>query len=124
MFPQMKDNAGDPSTNYFSISISKVSVKVLMAMAETSNVEKPNKCNQCYYATSLVGNLTKHLKIHSGEKSHKCTQCEFASAHANSLRTHLKIHRGEKSNKCNQCDYASLHASNLRKHLETHSGEK
>ena len=49
-------------------------------------------------------------QIHSGEKPNKCNQCDFASIQACDLRRHLKTHSGEKSNKCNQCDFASIQA--------------
>ena len=75
-------------------------------------------CNQCYYASSQVGDLRGHLKTHSGEKSNKCGRCDSASSEADSLRAHLKMHIGEKSNKCNQCDNASLQAGDLNKHLK------
>ena len=42
---------------------------------------------------------------HSGEKPNKCNQCDYASYRAGDLRTHLKTHSGEKSNKCSQCDF-------------------
>ena len=64
----------------------------------TGNVIKPNKCNQCDYASSRAGDLRTHLKTHSGEKSNKCDQCDFASSRAGHLRTHLKMHSGEKPN--------------------------
>ena len=53
-----------------------------------------------------------------------CNQCYYASSQVGDLRGHLKSHSGEKSNKCNECDYASFQAGNLNKHLKTHSGEK
>ena len=56
----------------------------------TENVIRPNKCNQCDYASFQTGNLKKHLKTHSGEKSNKCNQCDFASYEKGNLRTHLK----------------------------------
>ena len=67
-----------------------------------------------------LGNLRKHLKTHSGEKPNKCNQCDYASSETSKLMTHLKTHSGEKSNKCNQCDYATIYASDLRRHLKTH----
>ena len=67
--------------------------------------------------------LRDHLKKHSGEKPNKCNQCDYASIRASTLRDHLKKHSGEKSNKCNQRDYASSRADSLRTHLKTHSGE-
>ena len=40
------------------------------------------------------------------------------------LRRHLKVHSEEKSNKCNQCWYtSSQHTCNLRRHLKTHIGD-
>ena len=47
-------------------------------------------CNQCYYASSQVGDLRGHLKTHSGEKSNKCNQCDNASLQAGNLNKHLK----------------------------------
>ena len=87
-------------------------------VSEKNNVTKPNKCNQCDYASSWTGNLRAHLKVHSGEKSNKCNQCDYASSQARSLGVHLNAHIGEKSSKCNQCDYAFSYASNLRTHLK------
>ena len=37
-----------------------------------------------------------HLKKHSGEKPNKCNQCDYASIRASTLRDHLKKHSGEK----------------------------
>ena len=48
---------------------------------------KPNKCNQCDYAS-----LRMHKMIHSGEKPNKCTQCKFACIQKGNLARHMKIH--------------------------------
>merc|ERR1711953_1481138 len=66
--------------------------------------------------------LRDHLKKHSGEKPNKCNQCDYASSQAGNLRAHLKTHSGDKPNKCSQCDFASSYASALRIHMKTHSG--
>ena len=63
-----------------------------------ANVVKPNKCNQCGYASSHTGNLRRRLKRHSGEKSNKCNLCDSASSQEGHLRTQLKTHSGEKVN--------------------------
>ena len=86
--------------------------------------EKPNKCNQCNFASSEVHHLSVHLKMHSGEKPNKCNLCDFASSRAGNLKTHLKTHTGDKSNKCSQCDFASTQAIGLRRHLKIHCGDK
>ena len=62
--------------------------------------------------------------MHSGEKPNKCNQCDYATYHASHLARHLKKHSGEKPHKCNQCDFASSQTGDLRKHLKRHSGEK
>ena len=83
-----------------------------------------NRCNQCNYASSKVGNFNRHLQSHSGEKSKKCNQCDFAYSQVSHLKRHLKTHSGEKPNKCKQCVYASSYPSDLRRHLKTHCGAK
>ena len=70
--------------------------------------EKPNKCNQCDYASSQADNLRSHLKKHIEEKSNKCNQCKFGCSDPSSLRSHMKLHSGGKSNKCNQCTMCTL----------------
>ena len=44
---------------------------------------------------------------HSGEKSNKCDQCEYASSKIGSLKAHLKIHGGETFN--NVSMHPSMH---------------
>ena len=58
--------------------------------------------------------------MHSGEKPNKCNQCDYASSEASKLVRHLKMHSGEKLNKCNQCEYKFFRADTLKKHLKTH----
>ena len=37
---------------------------------------------------SDLGQLRTHIKIHSGEKPNKCNQCDYASSQAGNLKTH------------------------------------
>ena len=91
---------------------------------KTHSGEKPNKCSQCEFASSLSDDLRRHLKTYRGEMPNKCNQFNYASSESSHLRRHLKTHSGENPNKCNQCNYASSEASHLRRHLKTHSWEK
>ena len=86
--------------------LSKYNDKIKAPMKEPRTRKRSNKCNQCDFSSSWVGNLRTYLKTHSGEGPNKCNQCEYISSDAGHLSTHLKIHSGEKSNKCSQWDYA------------------
>ena len=83
--------------------------------------EKSNKSKQCNYASSQASHLRRNLKNGTSEKKNKSNQSHYASSRPGDLRRHLKIHSGEKSNKCNQCDFASIQAGDLSRHLKIHS---
>ena len=55
----------------------------------------------------------RHLKTQSGEKPNKCNQCDYASSRVGNLRTHLKTHRNRK--KTNQSIINPLGFSNRRR---------
>ena len=97
-------------------------LKVMDQNFKTHSGEKPNKCNQCDFASSQIGNLRRHLITHSGEKPNKCNQCDFASSQASTLRTRRGTHSGEKPNKCIRCDFTPTKAGYLRNHLKIPQG--
>ena len=109
-------------TNAINVTMHPLIVSALRRHLIKHSGEKPNKCNQCDYASSQTGHLKMHLKTHTGEKSNKCSLCKYASSRAGNLRTHLKTHSGEKWNKCN-CDYATSKACHLRD-IWTHTVNK
>ena len=55
--------------------------------------------------------LKEHLEIHGGEKPNKCNQCNYASASVNSLKIHLRTYGREKPNKYRLCITSSQHIS-------------
>ena len=58
------------------------------------------------------------MKTHTGKKPNKCNQCDYASYEAVGLRNHLsKIHGGEKTKKGSKCDYVSSEASHFEMHF-------
>ena len=73
-------------------------------------------------AALVNGEASKNkTKNNQDTLSNRCNQCDFASSQVGQLRIHLRTHSGEKPNKCTQCGYASSDASNLRRHLKKHS---
>ena len=107
----------DQNVEYNEVNEGDVSMKTPIQVTKDGQYDKrSNRCNQCQYASSHIGNFKMHLKMHNGEKSEKCNQCSYATSHAGTLKRHLKMHSGEKSNQCNQCDFTSLYSSNLRQH--------
>ena len=38
------------------------------------------RCNQCKFASFYAGNLKMHLMRHVGERPNKCDQCVYATA--------------------------------------------
>ena len=53
---------------------------------------KPNKCDQCDYATLDSDNLSNHMRVHSGEKPFLCDLCDYASSERKNLKRHMKVH--------------------------------
>ena len=68
--------------------------------------------------------LRTHFKIHSGEKPNKCNQCDYASSDASNLRRHTKTHTGEKLFNCNKCSKVFARKCILSKHLKIHTREE
>ena len=82
----------------------------LFRQANRRHIWKPTLEKNCTNATTgyQCADLNKHLKKHTGERPNKCNQCDYASFSPSYLKSNLKIHTGEKQNKCGLCEYGSI----------------
>ena len=77
-------------------------------------------CQYCHYSTSLKGNLTTHLRKHTGDRPFKCDLCESSFACASNLTRHRTIHDELKPFKCNFCNYSASQKVSLISHMRHH----
>ena len=89
----------------------------------THTGEKPYKCSECSYSTSVKQNLVHHQMIHTGQNPYKCSECSYSSSQKTNLLNHQITHTGDKPYKCSECSYRTGWKSNLVRHQRTHAGE-
>ena len=65
----------DQGLESYDLSANNESKKAPVRVEKGGQGKSSNKCNQCDYASSHLGNLKRHLTVYSGEKSNKCNQC-------------------------------------------------
>lgn len=53
---------------------------------------KRHQCNYCDYSTDRIGDIKKHIPIHTGETPFECTECDFRCKRKHHLQAHMKIH--------------------------------
>ena len=86
--------------------------------------EKPYKCNICDQGFTQSSSLSIHMRRHTGLKPHQCSLCPKAFTTLQNLQVHQRVHTGEKPYKCNVCDRCFSQPNSLKAHMCTHTGLK
>ena len=81
-------------------------------------------CKLCPKIVKNMGELRRHMRVHTGEKLHPCDLCSRSFATKHDLQNHKMIHSGEKPFLCSYCSFRCNREYNLRVHERKHAWEQ
>ena len=61
------------------------------------------QCTICGKAFSRSGNLTTHMRTHTGARPYPCPTCGVAFSQSGTLTAHMRTHTGARPYPCNTC---------------------
>ncbi len=74
------------------------------------------KKKHCPICDKSVGELSYHMKIHTGDRSHQCDICGHRFLRPVDLTMHMRSHTGERPHKCPDCELTYKRSNHLLDH--------
>ncbi|KAF7649535.1 hypothetical protein LDENG_00139960 [Lucifuga dentata] len=85
---------------------------------------KSLSCSECGAAFKNKGNLSRHMRTHTGSKLFSCSVCGKSFTHNEKLDDHMKCHSGSKPFSCSFCNKQFRRKDHIVTHMRIHTGEK
>ena len=86
--------------------------------------EKPFSCEICAKCFRTSDEIKKHTLVHTREKPYSCSVCQKQFKQSCHLGRHMLIHSGVKQHACVICEKKFTQPEGLRSHMLLHTGAK